>query len=194
MAIIAHHSITDWDFESAEWTLDGVIYHTAPPSLHGIIASGAALVKHATTGALSDGRIIAWVRSSSAAYLPWFIFRNQKVDGGADSEDTYRLQIYDDHVDLISYIAGVQDIVQAKDHTWGWLANTWYKLRLTWWTSVDRIYVRIERWTGTEWVTLGGEADIDFEDTDDLWKDNPVNRCGLLFFGVWWQDDVEVWA
>jgi hypothetical protein len=189
-----HHTFADWDFQNANWTLDGTIYHTEAPSLHGL-GSNQALIKHATTGALSNGRLVFWTRSSSIGYLTEFSFRDQVADGNADQENTYRLTVKEDEMTFDKYIAGTPNPIDTKAFTWVWAINAWYKIRVTWWTSVDRIYVRVERWTGTEWVTLGGEADTDFEDTDDQWKDNPVNRCGPhLISSYSYIDDLEVWG
>ncbi len=192
---LKHHSLADWDFENVDWILDEVIYHTEVPSLLGIGTGGQALIKHATTGALSDGRLILWLRSSLATELCYLIFRNQKADGDADRDNTYSLSIYENTVVLKYYLGGEPSVeVETKDHTWSWVINTWYRLRLTWWTSAERLYVRIERWTGTAWVTLGGDADIDFQDVNDRWKNETVNRCGLSYYEKFHQDDLEVWG
>lgn len=190
-----HHSITDWDFSSVDWTLDETIYHTAIPSLHGTTGAPChSLVKNATTGALSDGRMIMWIRGNYATYLVGLLFRNQATDGGADNQNQYMFRIMPDELTFAYYLVGGYNAIDAKAMTWEWALETWYKIRLTWWTSVDRIYVRMERWTGTEWVTLGGAADTDFEDVNDRWKDNPVNRCGIYLDQFLWVDDLEVWG
>lgn len=190
-----HHSYADWDFSSVNWVLDEDIYHDAPPSLHST-ASVTCLVKHATTGALSDGRLITWARSNNLLYgLLITVFRNQVADGGANFDDTYLITIQKDRIIFYSYEGGVVEEIDTKAFTWVWAINTWYKIRVTWWSALARIYVRVERWDGAAWVTLGGASDTDFEDTDDLWKDNPVNRCGIGLSGTYlWYDDVEVWA
>lgn len=190
---LKHHSITDWDFQYVTWVLDGAIYHAAPPSLHGT-ASGAVLVKNATTGALSNGQLITWVRVDSGTALLNAFFRNQVADGGADNADCYFLRIAETECILNYYIDSSITVVETKAHTWNWVVDTWYKIRLTWWTSAERLYVRVERWTGTAWVTLGNEMDTDFEDVNDRWKDAEVNRCGFSISATRWQDDFEVWG
>lgn len=188
-----HHSFADWDFEDVGWSLDEDIYHDAPPSLVGT-AHPVALIKNATTGALSNGRLIVWVRTNNVVSQGSFWFRNQAVDGGADEEDGYRILLLENSILFYYALGGGDTLIDTKAHTWGYLADTWYKIRLTWWTSVDRIYVRVERWTGTEWITLGDEADTDFEDTNDRWKDAAVNRCGFSLTTSNYRDDVEVWG
>ncbi|GAI19492.1 unnamed protein product [marine sediment metagenome] len=186
---MGHHSITDWDFESVNWTLDGAVYHTAAPSLSAT-EQLAALVKDATTGALSNGRLILWVRSNEISLLGMY-FRNQIADGGADAVDTYYADITATTCRLFCF---GNSFSETKDMTWVWAVNTWYKLRFSWWTSAERLYFRIERWTGAAWVTLGGDADTDFEDVNDHYKDNPVNRCGVRLLDDLWIDDLEVWG
>lgn len=190
-----HHSITDWDFQNVNWELDNSIYHAAPPSLHGS-ATGIALVKHATTGALSDGRLVAWVRSSHASSLNYFFFRNQVADGSADFQECYlhRILPKTTGIRLTKYVGGVASTIDTKKYTWNWAVNTWYKIRITWWTAAEHLFLRTERWTGTEWVTLGGAADDDIEDPGDAWKDAAVNRCGMFYHTIFWYDDLEVWG
>ena len=188
-----HFSRTDWDFEDANWTLDEIIYKAAPPSLHGTNA-GAALVKHATTGALSDGRLITWTRASIITILINVFFRNQAADGTANFLNTYFTQLEETELKFYKRVAAGTTLLDTHAFTWNWAINTWYKLRHTWWSSVDRIYLRVERWNGDSWETLGGAADTDFEDTDDLWKDAAVNRTGVFYYDSRWIDDVEVWG
>lgn len=187
--------ITDWDFGDVTWELDDVTYHTAPPSLTGS-GVNVALVKHATTGALSDGRLVAWFRSASSSYINYIIFRNQKADGGADEEDTYSMNIYagTTGLRLIRIVGGSGTAVDTKTYTWDWAINTWYKVRVTWWTAAERLFVRVERWNGEAWVTFGGDADDDFEDATNQWKDSAVNRCGITYYRYMWIDDLEVWG
>lgn len=188
-----HFSRADWDFENVSWTLDGAIFHTAAPSLSGT-DFGLALVKDATTGALSDGRMVAWRRSNVGSALGFFYFRNQDADGSSSRTNTYGVEIRDDEIMFTKHVGGAPTTIDTHAFTWVWALNTWYKIRVTWWTSVDRIYVRVERWTGTEWATLGGAADTDFEDVNDLWKDAAVNRCGVYYGNVYWIDDFEIWG
>ena len=188
-----HFSYTDWDFMNADWTLDETIYKAAPPSLHGT-GGGLALAKHATTGALSDGRLIMWMRSSIADYLGYLFFRNQVADGTADYENCYYVRLDDDGLVFYYFLTGSSNPIDTHLMDWNWAINTWYKIRWTWWTSVDRMYLRTERWDGDAWVTLGGAADIDFEDTNDRWKDETRNRVGIYYMTSKWFDDVEVWG
>ena len=189
-----HFSRTDWDFADSNWTLDETIYHAAAPSLRGTSTGKPALIKNATTGALSDGRLIAWLRSGVATYLPAIWFRNQQADGGASYSNTYLIYIYNAKIEFYYYLAGGGNLIDTHAHTWSWAAATWYKIRITWWSSADILWVRVERWDGDAWVTLGGAADVDFQDPDDRWKDETVNRCGFQYYSQWWVDDVEVWG
>lgn len=188
-----HHSITDWDFQNVSWLLDEAVYKAAPPSLHGA-ASGVALAKHATTGALSDGRLVFWARSSGTGYLARFWFRNQHADGGADYVSTYYVAIKTNDAEFRKWVATAPTLLDTHVMTWTWAADTWYKVRVTWWSSAETLWVRVERWTGSAWVTLGGAADTDFSDADDLWKDNAVNRTGSYYTVSEYIDDLEVWG
>lgn len=188
-----HHSLTDWDFQNVSWTLSATVYHTAAPSLIGT-AAGAALIKNATTGALSDGRLIIWTRTSTTSALLRMLFRNQAADGDANLTSTYYIYVVPTAVSLYVYLTGSPILLSKKNMTWTWDINTWYKLRVTWWTTAAKLYVRVERWNGSAWVTLGGDADVDFEDANDRWKGNPVNRCGVHYANVIWSDDLEVWG
>ena len=188
-----HFSYADWDFSTVDWTLDETIYKAAPPSMHG---TGASLItaKHATTGALSDGRLINWMRSGDASYLGYIFFRNQAADGTSNYENCYYSRIEDDRTTFYYFLTGGSHEIDTHLMDWNWAINTWYKIRWTWWTSVDRIYFRVERWDGDAWVTLGGAADIDFEDTNDRWKDETVNRVSIYVTTNLWYDDVEIWG
>lgn len=188
-----HFSYADWDFQNVDWTLDPAIYKAAPPSLRSTTLT-LALAKHATTGALSDGRLITWARSGSLVSLIIVMFRAQDADGGAGLINTYYIRIRETEVTLSKFVATAQSEVDAQNITWNWLVDTWYRIRVTWWTSVDRIYVRVEYWDGDSWETLGGDADTDLEDTNDLWKDNARNRCGIYCIDDRWYDDVEIWG
>lgn len=190
-----HHSFLDWDFENVNWVLDDAIFHAAPPSLHGT-AGAIALVKDSETGALSDGRLVAWARATGTGELVWFGFRNQHADGGADRQNYYwvRISAAAGGVRLYRYIAGGSTLIDTKTHTWVWAKDTWYKIRITWWSAADRLFLRTERWTGTEWVTFGGNADVDIQDVADQFKDAEVNRCGLYYHSLFYFDDVEVWG
>jgi len=188
-----HFSRADWDFQNASWTLDGAIYKTSAPSLHGT-GSGLALVLNASSGALSDGRLVGWMRSDAASLLPLLFFRNQRADGGADVNNSYYIQLQATSVLLRKYVGGGASTIDTHNMTWTWSVDTWYKIRVTWWTSVDRMYVRVEYWDGDSWKTLGGDADTDFEDVNDLWKDNAVNRVGVYYMTSKWIDDFEAWG
>ncbi len=187
-------SLTDWDFENENWRLHPTIYHTAAPSFQGTVA-GVALVKHAISGALSNGRLVVWAWTNDAGVLALLVFRNQVVDGSAELQDSYYIWIEGASLGFRAIVGGEYLLTIEKDHTWNWAVETWYKLRVTWWTSAERIYVRVERWTGTEWVTLGGDADTDFEDVNDRWKDSETNRVGVQYV-AWTRlyDDIEVWG
>jgi len=190
----SHHSQTDWDFSNVNWLLDEDIYPTAPPSIKGTAVSCILLVKDATSGALSDGRLVSWVRGSTVGALTIFYFRNQVADGGASTANTYMIFITETTVKLYYYLATAAHLIESKDITWEWALNTWYKVRVTWWTAGGQLNVRMERWNGDSWEKLGGDADTDFADANDRWKDATVNRCGISVYNARWYDDLEVWG
>lgn len=194
LSLPSHHSQSDWDFANVNWLLDENIYPTEAPSIRGTTPACVMLVKDATSGALSDGRVVSWVYADITSVLTVFFFRNQIADGGAAATNTYMIYIGETAILLYYYLNGKASLVESKGHTWSWAADTWYKVRVTWWSAGGSIFVRMERWNGDSWERLGGDADTDFADANDRWKDNAVNRIGISVCQNRWYDDLEVWG
>jgi hypothetical protein len=207
---IKHHSTSDWQFKTADWTLDTSIYVSAPSSLKWTNYNTQALLKQSVAGGpIPEGRIVTWYRFGNGAqtFVQWgapFIFRNQTTDGGS-----WVYQYYD--ISLFGSASGAgkpQDRASAgrvtsssartdlgtKTISLSLNPNTWYKLRATWWVSSGVFMIRLEYFDGTDWVQMCD----DWADNTNSWATSSINRVGVG--GVYtatpissWFDDTEIW-
>jgi len=192
----------DWDFSNANWKLDDSQYVSEPKSLNftAVHSHTVVLCKHEGTTCLPQGRIITQARIHHVSFATLiFTFRNQRAVGGSDYNNCYRLQISSRNRWLFERIVGGAGTVISSGsgflNGWTWPSDTWVKVRCTWWEEGGVLYVRVERWTGTEWTKLLN----DMNDPNNLWSASEINRCGLW---IWrdtdsdngWIDDTEIWG
>jgi hypothetical protein len=202
---IKHHSVSDWNFSTADWSLDTGIYQSPPSSIKLYRTDWLcyALLKHSVSGAIYEGRIVDWLRVDQGRYttrVPTYMFRNQTADGGANYANGYNISFYGSSasggspVDRVSFRKGAAEIANAA-LAQSLAKQTWYKLRITWWVSSGILMVRVEYWNGSEWVK---ECD-DFNDPSNSWPDTGIGRVGVgqisgYMPNTTWHDDTEVWV
>ena len=173
--------------------LDSSQYVSPDCSLHGTSAGagevGIALVKASEIPAadLKQGRIVCWFRQDTVGVgtgSSQLYFRCQHT-----WIDTYYLHL-NTQVNGIYFrknVATVPTVLAST--TWAFDADTWYKIRITWWTIGSLFLMMAERWDGDDWVTL-----IDkFIDGDPAWGDIG-GTAGVHVLLNNWKDDVEIWA
>jgi hypothetical protein len=203
---IKHHSTSDWQFESANWTLDTSIYQSAPSSLKWTKVQTWAILKQSVAGGpIPEGRIVTWYRFGyGAPGLYWgcpFNFRNQTTDGGSILWQFYDLALYgsvtgagkpQDRASLgrVTSTSARADL-GTKTISPTLAPDTWHRLRVSWWISAGVLMVRLEYFNGTDWVKLCD----DWADITNLWATSPTNRVsvgGVTTYGTWF-DDTEIW-
>jgi hypothetical protein len=208
---IKHHSTSDWQFSSSNWTLDTGTYISAPSSLKWTASQVWTILKQSVAGGpIAEGRIVTWYRfANGAGGLQWgvpFNFRNQTTDGGSILWQFYDLALYG------SVIAAGKPQDQAsagrvtssnartnlgtKTISPSLNPNTWYKLRVAWWVSAGVLMIRLEYFDGTDWVKLCD----DWADSTNQWATSTTNRvsvggvaCNASPNNTWF-DDTEIWA
>ena len=191
--IVGHHSVGDWDKSTVTWELDTDLYISPPSSLN-IWGSGNKCFLCRLPDALNlpDGRVITWFH---IAWKDNFIlsFRNQATLGNANLANTYLIRDVD--VSKWALAKYVNDAYTAiGEIAWTHELNTWYKCRLTWWTTYDaqnnpNFAVQFEVDEAGQWVSKGILYDI-----ANLWQESGTNRCGpATSTGYVHYDDTEIW-
>lgn len=191
--VLAHHSVGDWDKLVVNWRLDTGLYISPPSSLHFFTAGNACfLCRLADALNLPAGRIITYL------YLEWIdnymlTFRNQAPLDSANLSNTYLIvDINWNHIGLAKRVNDVYTLIGQL--AWVKSYATWYRIRITWWTTYDdqnnaSLAVHFEREVAGEWVSLGV-----LYDGDNLWHDSDTNRCGPAVSTSYVHfDDTEIW-
>ena len=198
-----HHSVSDWDFTAGcVYALDTAQYVSAPRCLRVGGAGGSDmrsifLCRTSATRNLPQGRVSSWHRGQNYNVLTAYPFRSQAPLGSATIANMYIVTITFNSWDLSKYVGGVlTPITEFERQRAG---DTWYHDRVTWWNGVTpendaAITVMLESYIEGEWV----QQDDWVYDTDNLWKDSAINRCGIgsmedaEYYN--WIDDTEIWA
>jgi len=181
--IANHHSSGDWDFKNTSWELNSTIYTSSPSSLKFKANLNHCLVKTTTVpiGNVKEGRIITqWYCAYAYNVFPKteIVFRYQ------DDDNYYMFQIWGDnyaarvHYKIYRRKAGVNTILRTSSTLWAG-TGVWRKFRITWWNDYVGVVIRVEYWSGTEWVKLLADA----YDSENNWKD-VGGRIGLGDFGI----------
>ena len=189
-----HHSPLDWDFLNINWMLDPELYVSPPSSLTGTGATLCCALLASACTLVTQGRIVGWGLSHVAGGGLWHIFRNQAPVGTCALIDCYRGNFYNNYARLDVYVGGGWSVVDTRNFYDGINldANTWYKLRLTWWESMGIMWVRYEWWHNEAWEQLCD----DIQDANNRWGEatSPtINRVGLYFRDRYHFDDTEIW-
>lgn len=183
---------SDWDFSSANWTLDLTVYVSSPSSLRST-GTVLPLCKYAGTTALNQGRLVYQYRwSSNYTCRPWC--RNQRTVGGSDEQNGYRGYFWPNPASTwrVQEVTGgsASDLASGTTYLTGAFSlNTWYGLRWTWWTSGGVLILRFERLNGS-WAKVID----DVPDSSPSWEGNPTNRTGIAMSTGAYQDDTEIWG
>jgi hypothetical protein len=170
--------VSDWYFEAGygiNWNLDTSIYRSAPSSLRCLYMYESQIVCNVlATRNLKQGRVESWFYKAGGTYergigfcfrlqYPTWTSRYRTYQSIIAGTGTSSLIIYKNGATLKSGDAPQPPI------------NSWFKRRVTWWTTPTWFCIRVERWTGTDWVNDIGDA----LDESPLYGDSSINYCGL---------------
>jgi len=200
--------VTDWNFYNSNWALDTQIYVSAPSSIKFNYGNFALLKQSAVGQAIVNGRVETYHRTSGfGAYLAQYnyaaiLFRSNASDGSTSPTNVYFLQLYNPsggsgasatNAILILYLSGTYYTIGTRSLSTQLSANTWYRIRTTWWVSQGVLVVRLEYYNGTNWSKLCD----DFTDNRNAGASNAVNRVGVgggysFYYG--WHDDTIVYV
>lgn len=193
MVATPHHTVGDWDKPAAGWELDTDNYISPPSSLYFFLnAPHAFLCRLAGSLCLPSGRLVTYVRPFFLDDY-WLTFRNQATLGTEEVKDCYLIAT--DRTSRIEFGKRVNNVYTLlAEWVTTWTIGIWQRVRVTWWTTYDdmntpSLAVHLEVWEDEAWADKGIKYD-----TDNLWADSEVNRCGLASFhsGIGW-DDTEIW-
>jgi hypothetical protein len=182
-----HHSTSDWDFSSTNYSLDTSIYISEPSSLRFNSVNIYALLKQSVAGGpIPEGMIETYARFRSGIASYWwpFLFRNQAADGLCNINNTYALalsftttgagQPYD-KVRFYYVLNGTLYLIEEKSISPAIYPDTWYLLRCKFWVYDGVLMVAFEYFDGSDWVKLCG----DFSDANNRWAASGINRVGI---------------
>lgn len=196
-----HASALDWDFSHPYWAIITAHYLSPPSSLQWKSPISAYmyayyLCKHNGTLKLPEARLVTYFRVAYYGYGIEITFRNTAPPGNSNINNCYRVLL---RPQFASYtLEERQDGAVVRS----WLgrqstgvANTWYRIRISWWLAWDILMFRLEHEVDDEWVQQGDEISI----SDPLFGAEDIQRCGL---GAYCSnmayalliDDTEIWA
>lgn len=194
-----HHSASDWDFSSTDWTI-ATDQYISPPSSFKIPTLNEAgsvhlLCKNAATLQVKFGRLITYHRFTEGSATFYMDFRNTAAPGTVNFANCYQVRFnpVGGTWTLDEYLADV------KQRTWSrskisLSPDTWHRYRLTWWWEWDVLNVRFDIWLEGEWQQQGDIINI----PNDLFGDETYQRVGLgpttfYFYYFAWLDDTQIW-
>jgi len=144
-------SWSDWD-KSGNVSLTTDTYVSAPSSLK-IKSTGYAFLKsNVVNDDLSEGQVIFWIKVHSVGAdetsFVTFVFRHQ---GDLSNEsDEFKVQFRDEGgLQRIIVKTGSGNVLKEITYTFG---SDWQKFRVTWWVSEGHLIIRVEHYTGGQWV------------------------------------------
>jgi len=199
---------TDWDFYNANWALDTQNYVSPPSSVRFNIGNCALLKQSAAGQAIVNGRVETYYRTDGFRnYFGQFnygtiIFRSNASDGSTSSSSAYFLELYNPsggsgapatNAVLLLYLSGTYYTIGTPSLSTQLSANTWNRIRATWWVSQGVLIVRLEYYNGTDWVQLCA----DFTDSKNAGASNTINRVGVgssYPYAYGWADDTVIYA
>jgi len=188
-----HHSPSDWWFTHANWVLSTTEFVSPPTSLKTTGMSLFVTCNLDEAECIPEGRVICSTMNMSWADPQGVVLRAQKNTGAEYQKNSYACFNNDGSAWVCRRFVG------TTGYNIGWFdiptsTETWYRQRITWWNGEDgngdpALAVQIERWEAGEWVDYGTVFD-----TDNVWKDSAVNRCGIRTSGGAYHDDTEIWV
>ncbi len=197
-----HHTIADWDFEHGGdyRSLANDFFISPPTSLKYVGAPAgwwtSVLCRIPDTLCLPEGEMRTWYRKYAGGHF-FIQFRNQSLLGTSELVNCYSLYFSTPNVYLRAFIGGGLHWI---DNIPAYQAdNEWMHWRVFWYNGftpaeAPALCVDLYREIAGEWVREGATL----YDTNNRWKDEPVNRCGLIpypqFTWKMWYDDTEIWG
>jgi hypothetical protein len=182
-----HHSTSDWNFSSTDYSLDTSIYISPPSSLRFSYVWVYALLKQSVAGGpIPEGMIETYARFRYGPAADWylFIFRNQAADGSANLNNTYMLNLYfttsgaGQPYNIARFyvvVNGTFTKIEEKSISPAIYPDTWYLLRCKFWVYGGVLMVAFEYFDGSDWVKLCG----DFSHSGNRWATSSINRVGI---------------
>ncbi|MBA7535023.1 hypothetical protein ES705_27273 [subsurface metagenome] len=201
--IPVHHSLADWDFQygALNRSLSADRFISAPTSLRLKRAAGGAwydmiLCRLPATQCLPQGEVRNWFYGYLTAYMPC-CFRNQAALGSANHNNCYYIYLPGESSILYRTVDGFGTTRDTS--TFHVDSNTWTHVRVFWYNGTTpgdapALCVDLYRDVAGEWIKEGSTL----YDTDNSWKDEPVNRAGFYAriasdHPQYW-DDTEIWG
>ena len=136
-------SWSDWDKSGVSLSTD--TYVSAPSSLKGY--DGYAFLKESVINDdLSEGQAIFWINLADPTCKIQFIFRHQ---GDLTSSDEFAISFENHYDGQWIYIMKQGTIFKSLHYNFG---TDWEKFRVTWWVSEAHLIIRVEHYTGGQWV------------------------------------------
>ena len=174
------HSVSDWDFGTANWELSATQFVSPPTSLHGKPGNLEwCLCRVADSLNLPEGRIVTSIYTPDK-FGPVLNICHQSLLGDATIQYRYEIRFF-----------------QHQNCSWPVVLtlSTWERWRVTWWNGTDMMNnpataIELERLEAGIWVSYGI-----LYDTAEPFKNSDRNRVGIrLLYALNWIDDTEIWV
>jgi hypothetical protein len=179
-----HFSTSDWDFYNTGWLLDASDYVDPPASLRFTISTNSALLKQASVGMpLPEGMIETYAQlkaSTTSVIRPFIIFRSQKPDGQAGTENSYCIMVSGKvsgsgmPIDRVQLVRD-STIIEEKTLDPPLYPYTWERVRVKFWVYEGVFFVSLEKYSGGGWVKLCP----DWSDPVNKYATSSINRVGI---------------
>ena len=194
-----HHSASDWDISSTDWTI-ATDQYISPPSSFKMPTLGEApnihlLCKHTSALQLPYGRLITYHRFKSSETTMRIDFRNTAPPGSVNFNNCYQVTAVTNAIQwtLREYLAGVQQRLWNRSKI-PLSPDTWYRYRLSWWWDWDVLNLSFDIWLDGAWQQQGDIISI----PNDLFVIETYQRVGIQssagnFYDYIWFDDTEIW-
>jgi len=195
----------DWDFYNANWALDTQVYVSAPSALRLNNPNYALLKQGAVNIAIKNGRIETYIRHTGNFVLGAaraLYFRATYPDGSFSGGSAYFIGLGGtstgsgvavDTAGLGFVSDGSGSTFTQANITPSIRANTWYKIRVTWWESSGVLVARLEYYNGEQWAPLCP----DFTDNQNRNASSSTLRVGVgnYFASSYaWYDDTVIYV
>lgn len=166
-----HRSTGDWDFSNTNWQLNSSVYTSAPSSLQFLSDNvfTDVLIKTAVVpiANVKEGRVITEIRftdEKSNEAIVRILFRYQ------DADNYYCVDLVGVNVNYVTVSItrryATVETTLAGGVNQSWASNVFKRVRVTWWNDYVGLVIRVEYWSGSEWVLW-----YDAYDANNYWKD-----------------------